>query len=527
MRRGRSWPRARCFFSRASRPRPTSARRGLRRPAVEVPARVERVFAAGRPASILLYTLAPDKLLGWTSAVPPRRAGLHARRYARPARRSAASPAAATPPTSRSCWRRGPISSSTTARSTAPIVSLADRVSSRPAFPTCSSTAAFGACRRPTRCSASCSTRRRGREPRPRHAERLLARRPARRAGAGREAPARLLRPRSEGPGDRAARLDQRREHRARSARATSPRPRAGACARSRSSRCWPGTPTSIITIDPAFLAPVRARSGLEADAERCATARVYLSPGCRSAGSTSRLGQPPDRPALARALLYPELFPEDLATVVARFLHALLSPRADRRAARRAAGRRSSRPRPNDADRGRARPGRVALGLPLASRCWLSSCWSPSRSAAIRSRPADSVPAVLGQAHRRAARAPAAVETVVFHIRGPRVLAAAADRRRAGRGRRGLSEPVPQSAGLARHPRRLGRARRSARCSASSSRCRWSASRASPSRCGLGGGGGWSTLIGAVGARPRSGAGPGPGRRRHRRAARQRARRC
>jgi iron complex transport system substrate-binding protein len=37
---------------------------------VEVPDRIERVFAAGPPASILLYVLAPDKMLGWPD--PPR-----------------------------------------------------------------------------------------------------------------------------------------------------------------------------------------------------------------------------------------------------------------------------------------------------------------------------------------------------------------------------------------------------------------------------------------------------------------------
>lgn len=34
-----------------------------------VPAKINHVFAAGPPASILLYTLAPDKLLGWTREV--------------------------------------------------------------------------------------------------------------------------------------------------------------------------------------------------------------------------------------------------------------------------------------------------------------------------------------------------------------------------------------------------------------------------------------------------------------------------
>src|SRR5258708_5342393 len=33
---------------------------------VPVPARVERVFPAGPPAAIMLYTLAPELLLGWT-----------------------------------------------------------------------------------------------------------------------------------------------------------------------------------------------------------------------------------------------------------------------------------------------------------------------------------------------------------------------------------------------------------------------------------------------------------------------------
>ena len=38
---------------------------------VEVPAKVERVFVAGGPAATFIYTLAPDKLLGWTSPPTP------------------------------------------------------------------------------------------------------------------------------------------------------------------------------------------------------------------------------------------------------------------------------------------------------------------------------------------------------------------------------------------------------------------------------------------------------------------------
>src|SRR5262245_6026437 len=38
---------------------------------VEVPRKIERVFAAGGPASIFMYTLAPEKLLGWNSPLTP------------------------------------------------------------------------------------------------------------------------------------------------------------------------------------------------------------------------------------------------------------------------------------------------------------------------------------------------------------------------------------------------------------------------------------------------------------------------
>src|SRR5262245_51269412 len=38
---------------------------------VSVPARVARVFPAGPPAAVLLYTLAPDLLLGWPRANTP------------------------------------------------------------------------------------------------------------------------------------------------------------------------------------------------------------------------------------------------------------------------------------------------------------------------------------------------------------------------------------------------------------------------------------------------------------------------
>ena len=67
------------YCSTAARCSPTSARRLARAAtvtdaagrAVPVPARVERVFPAGPPAAIMLYTLAPDLLLGWPRANRP------------------------------------------------------------------------------------------------------------------------------------------------------------------------------------------------------------------------------------------------------------------------------------------------------------------------------------------------------------------------------------------------------------------------------------------------------------------------
>jgi iron complex transport system substrate-binding protein len=38
---------------------------------ITVPAKIERVYAAGPPASVMVYALAPDKLIGWTRALKP------------------------------------------------------------------------------------------------------------------------------------------------------------------------------------------------------------------------------------------------------------------------------------------------------------------------------------------------------------------------------------------------------------------------------------------------------------------------
>ena len=49
---------------------------------VELPARVERIYAAGPPASILVFAIAPDKLIGWTSAWREAERPFIAQRYA-------------------------------------------------------------------------------------------------------------------------------------------------------------------------------------------------------------------------------------------------------------------------------------------------------------------------------------------------------------------------------------------------------------------------------------------------------------
>lgn len=50
--------------------------------AVHVPEHIARVFAAGSPAAITLYVLAPDKLLGWTEPLREDDAAFLPRRYA-------------------------------------------------------------------------------------------------------------------------------------------------------------------------------------------------------------------------------------------------------------------------------------------------------------------------------------------------------------------------------------------------------------------------------------------------------------
>jgi iron complex transport system substrate-binding protein len=49
---------------------------------VEIPAQVRRIFAAGPPATIILFSLAPDTLIGWSRAIDPEERAFLPQRYA-------------------------------------------------------------------------------------------------------------------------------------------------------------------------------------------------------------------------------------------------------------------------------------------------------------------------------------------------------------------------------------------------------------------------------------------------------------
>jgi len=49
---------------------------------IRPPVKVERVYAAGPPASLLVFAIAPDKLTGWTRAMRPNEAAYFAEHYA-------------------------------------------------------------------------------------------------------------------------------------------------------------------------------------------------------------------------------------------------------------------------------------------------------------------------------------------------------------------------------------------------------------------------------------------------------------
>jgi iron complex transport system substrate-binding protein len=68
-----------CFVACAANARVVVDSAGRR---VEVPAKIERVFAAGAPAGVFVYTLAPEKLLNWNLPLTPKQRAYMPTRYA-------------------------------------------------------------------------------------------------------------------------------------------------------------------------------------------------------------------------------------------------------------------------------------------------------------------------------------------------------------------------------------------------------------------------------------------------------------
>ena len=256
---------------------------------VPIPEKVARVFPAGPPAAILLYTLAPDLLLGWPRANRPEEC-----EFLLP-------DICARPEIGRLTGRGNTANLEVVLAlkpdlildvgSTNPtFVSLADRVQEQTGIPYALLDGRFDAIA-PTYRKLGELTAPPGRRPRRWRAmpmTRIDDDHAARRKYPDEPATAGLLRARAARAGDRARRLDQRRDHRfPRRARNVAGERRAG-WRMSRSSRCCCWNPDVIVTIDRDFAANVRS-DPVWASVAAVQRRRVHLSPKCRSAGSTSR----------------------------------------------------------------------------------------------------------------------------------------------------------------------------------------------------------------------------------------------
>jgi iron complex transport system substrate-binding protein len=67
-----------CSFAALAQPGPPKDAAGRE---IRIPAKSERVYAAGPPASMLVFAIAPDKLVGWTRAFRPDEAAFVPPRY--------------------------------------------------------------------------------------------------------------------------------------------------------------------------------------------------------------------------------------------------------------------------------------------------------------------------------------------------------------------------------------------------------------------------------------------------------------
>ena len=208
--------------------------------------------------------------------------------------------------------------------------------------------------------------------------------------------------------------------------------------------------PDVIVTIDQEFAATVRNDPSWAVGQGGARQPRASVAQNAVRLGGFSAIGQPPDRAVVARQDALPGALSGRSAHADAGFLHALLS---------------------RHAVIGANRPCTCGPGLIAFAR--MNNARSAVPGFAIADRGADRRP--VAGAHRRPlpggtrrppqralreswpATAPTsspAVESVIWQVRGPRVIAAML----VGRGARGrrhcVSGPVSQSAGLARYSR-------------------------------------------------------------------------
>ena len=256
--------------------------------AVPIPDKVERVFPAGPPAAILLYTLAPDLLLGWPRANRPEECV-----YMLP-------DICARPEVGRITGRGNTANLEVVlalkpdlildvGSTSATFVSLAERVQEQTGIPYALLDGRFDAIAPTYRKLGELTHRQTAAEALARYADETMATiKAAGRKDSRRPAPARLLRARAARAGDRARRLDQCRDHRV--PRRAQCRGRAQGRARERLGRAGAvcGIPTSSSPSTAISRRTCEAiRSGRRS--RRCAPGACICRRKCRSAGSISR----------------------------------------------------------------------------------------------------------------------------------------------------------------------------------------------------------------------------------------------
>ena len=304
---------------------------------LEIPAKVTRVFPAGPPAAIMLYTMAPDLLIGWPRAN-------------RPEEREFLLPDIGSRPEVGRITGRGNTANLEMVLALKPdlildvgstsetFVSLATRVQEQTGIPYALLDGRFVAIANSYRTLGALTGRRAQGEDLADYTHRTITLITERIANIpARAAPACLLRARSARARNRSWRLDQCRNHRIDCAQRRGRTPgRARHCV----DRAGAGLESGRHHHHRSgFRGAREKRSGL-GRRRRGAAGRVHLSPKL----PFGWVDFPPSVNRLIglwwlAKILYPERFPEDLVDADARFLPALLSCDAERRADRARAG--------------------------------------------------------------------------------------------------------------------------------------------------------------------------------------------